>query len=320
MRIENLQYVLEVAKAGSISAAAKNLWMGQTTLSAAIQTVEKELDLTLFLRTPRGIVPTPKGREAIRIIERILNDYQNLTEVSKHAVTQYSSCNIGCYPAFCTRLGSYLTLEKEARFSESSLNVIPVLSRKSVSSIAAGKCEIAIGTLAKPELENIRYSAKLQNLCFEILANDYFCAIVNRASPHWGKESINIQSIREDALVSMTYSPQFTGSFPVTDWKNFQQQSVLGDLESVKQAVSASNCVGITPHFAVIDDLYTKNGLIWPIRLTGFDSNLLIFMAYKPDIEQSFYPAAMLEKIRAIHRRLSDYEAERVKALSAQST
>lgn len=305
MRIETLQYILEVARAGSISAAAKNLWIGQTTLSAAIQSAEKELGLDLFLRTSRGIILTPRGKNAVRIIERILGDYQTLTELSKHAAAPYGSCNVGCYPAFCTRLGSYLTLEKEARFSENSLNVIPVLSRKSVAAIAAGKCEIAIGTLAKPEFENLRYAANLQNLKFEILAEDYFCAIVNRASRHWGKKDINIQAIREDALVSMSYSPQFTGSFPVTNWKNFQQQSVLGDLESVKQAVAASDCVGITPHFSVIDDLYLRNGLIWPIRLTGFDSSLLIFMAYKPEVEQSAFSAAMLSKIRAIHQKFS---------------
>ena len=311
MRIENLQYVLEVARAGSISAAAKNLWIGQTTLSAAIQAAEKELDIQLFLRTPRGITPTPRGKEAIRIIERILTDYQKLTEVSKKAVTQYASCNIGCYPAFCTRLGSYLTLEKESRFRDTSLNVTPVLSRKSAAAVAAGKCEIAIGTLTKAESENIRYAAELSGLTFEILASDYFCAIVNRNSRHWGKESIHIQEIREDALVSMSYSPQFTGSFPVTNWKNFQQQSVLGDLESVKQAVAASNCVGITPHFSVIDDLYTKSGLVWPLRLTGFDSSLQIFMVYQPDITQSAFSTAMLEKIRAIHTQLSAAETER---------
>ncbi len=305
MRIENLQYVSEVTRAGSISAAAKKLWIGQTTLSAAIQTVEKELGMELFVRTAKGIIPTPKGKDAIRMIERILADYQKLTELSKHPTIQYASCTIGCYPAFCTRLGSYLTLEKESRFSETSLNVVPILSRKSIASIAAGSCEIAIGTLAKPELENIRYSANLQNLKFEILASDYFCAIVNRNSRHWNKATIDIQEIREDSLVSMSYSPQFTGSFPVTDWKNFQLQSVLGDLESVKQAVSASDCVGITPHFSVIDDLYIKNGLIRPIKLTGFDSSLLIFMAYKPEVEQSVFSTAMLNKIRIIHNQLS---------------
>ena len=92
MRIENLQYVLEVTRAGSISAAAKKLWIGQTTLSAAIQTVEKELGMELFVRTAKGIIPTPKGKDAIRMIERILADYQKLTELSKHPTIQYASC------------------------------------------------------------------------------------------------------------------------------------------------------------------------------------------------------------------------------------
>ena len=166
-------------------------------------------------------------------------------------------------------------------------------------------------SVKREESENIRYTAELNGLTFENLSPDYFCAIVNRNSRHWGKESIHIQEIREDALVSMSYSPQFTGSFPVTNWKNFQQQSVLGDLESVKQAVAASNCVGITPHFSVIDDLYTKSALIWPLRLTGFDSSLQIFMVYQPEITQSAFSAAMLEKIRAIHTQLSAAEAKR---------
>ena len=34
--------------------------------------------------------------------------------------------------------------------------------------------------------------------------------------------------VREDAVVSMAYSPQFTGSFPVTNWKNFQNRNVAG--------------------------------------------------------------------------------------------
>lgn len=305
MRIEYLQYVLEVARAGSISAAAKNLWMGQTTLSAAIQSVEQELELTLFQRTSKGVLPTPKGRDAIAIIERMLGDYQKLNEVSRRAVSQYASCNVGCYPAFCTRLGAYLAQEKETRFQETSLNVLPVLSQKSVTAITDGKCEVSVGTLARPELENLRYAAKNQGLCFELLAEDYFCAIVNRHSRHWGKTELNIQSVREDAVVSMAYSPQFTGSFPVTNWKNFQQQAVLGDLESAKQAVASSDCICFTPYLSVADDLYVKSGLIWPVRLTGFDSGLLVFMAYTPDAEHAAFSAAMLEKIRVIHKQLT---------------
>ncbi|MEA4814391.1 MAG: LysR family transcriptional regulator [Oscillospiraceae bacterium] len=315
MRIENLQYLLEVAKTGSISAAAKNLWMGQTSLSSAIQTTENELGIKIFMRTSKGVKLTPKGEEAIAMAEKVLDDYQRLTEAAVNSRTQYSSCNIGCYPAFCTYLGSFITQKKATRFSDVSLNIIPILTRKLVTSITDGRCELGIGTIAAPELENIKYSAERQGLKFSILAHDYFCVIVNRHSPYWGRQRINIQEIRDDNFVSMSYSPQFTGSFPVTDWKSFQTQSVLGDLESVKQAVSIGNYIAITPHFSVIDDIYTRQGLIWPIRLTGFDSGLLIFEAHTPEMEKFAFENALLKKIKELHITLEEREEARVKNL-----
>ena len=43
MDINQLQYVLEVAKTGSITKAAKNLFMGQPNLSKSIKDLENEI-------------------------------------------------------------------------------------------------------------------------------------------------------------------------------------------------------------------------------------------------------------------------------------
>lgn len=55
MRIEFLNYVIEVAKLGSISAAAKKMWLGTTSMSAIIKNVEDELNTEIFIRTPKGV-------------------------------------------------------------------------------------------------------------------------------------------------------------------------------------------------------------------------------------------------------------------------
>ena len=63
--IDNLalyRYFFEVAKAGSISAAAKKLYVSQPAVSAMIGNLEKELHTVLFFRTSRGIALTPEGR------------------------------------------------------------------------------------------------------------------------------------------------------------------------------------------------------------------------------------------------------------------
>lgn len=50
------------AKYGSISAAAKALYVTQPTVTHAIQSMERELGCTLFIRNPRGVVMTPEAQ------------------------------------------------------------------------------------------------------------------------------------------------------------------------------------------------------------------------------------------------------------------
>ncbi len=62
--IENLtlyRYFYETAKAGSISAAAKLLYVSQPAVSSMIAHLERELNTTLFFRTSRGVTLTPEG-------------------------------------------------------------------------------------------------------------------------------------------------------------------------------------------------------------------------------------------------------------------
>ena len=62
MTIEQLHYVIEIVKAGSISAAANQLFISRTVLSSAVSRLENELGRKLFVRTSRGIHLTPFGK------------------------------------------------------------------------------------------------------------------------------------------------------------------------------------------------------------------------------------------------------------------
>lgn len=58
-----LKQFLVVADCGSISGASKRLHIAQPALSKAMQLLEEELAVRLFLRQPRGILLTDAGRE-----------------------------------------------------------------------------------------------------------------------------------------------------------------------------------------------------------------------------------------------------------------
>ena len=80
MNFIHLNYVMEIAKQGSISKAAKHLYITQPYLSRILKEVERELKLTLFVRTPQGIAVTPQGQEFIERAEAILREFNELQE------------------------------------------------------------------------------------------------------------------------------------------------------------------------------------------------------------------------------------------------
>jgi DNA-binding transcriptional LysR family regulator len=67
--LEHLRTVLTVARAGSISEAARLLGIAQPTASGHVQQVEAAVGFAVFDRTTTGMRPTARGAELIRRIE-----------------------------------------------------------------------------------------------------------------------------------------------------------------------------------------------------------------------------------------------------------
>lgn len=73
MTFRQLQYVLAVAAKGSISEAAKALYVSQPSLTSSVQDLEDELGITLFNRTNRGTVVTAEGEEFLSYARQVVD-------------------------------------------------------------------------------------------------------------------------------------------------------------------------------------------------------------------------------------------------------
>lgn len=69
MSLRQFEYALAVAEAGSVTAAAARLHVAQPSMSQQIRSLERDLGVQLFARTPSGLVPTAAGRAFLRDAE-----------------------------------------------------------------------------------------------------------------------------------------------------------------------------------------------------------------------------------------------------------
>lgn len=72
MNWDDLRFVLAVARAGSLAAAARRLGVDHTTVGRRVEAAEGALGVTLFARNPTGFALTPEGErllEPLRVVE-----------------------------------------------------------------------------------------------------------------------------------------------------------------------------------------------------------------------------------------------------------
>ncbi|GAB3295776.1 LysR family transcriptional regulator [Epidermidibacterium keratini] len=80
MNLREIAYFLAVVEEGSISRAAVRLHLTQPPLSLAIAKLERELDVTLLIRTYRGIEPTEAGHYLVGAGRRLLNEAERIED------------------------------------------------------------------------------------------------------------------------------------------------------------------------------------------------------------------------------------------------
>ena len=85
MTIQQLQYILEVHRTGSISKAANNLYLAQPNLSNAIRSLEQELGFPVFIRSNKGIRPTEQGFLVLEEAGQMLESYERMLSAAASA-------------------------------------------------------------------------------------------------------------------------------------------------------------------------------------------------------------------------------------------
>ncbi len=108
MDIKQLNYFLTIAQEGSISAAARKLYMSQPPLSAQMKILEEELGCSLFVRGSKNISLTEEGKILYQRAESILNQIKSTTLEIKEA-SRFEVIRIGVISSIVEEVSKLLS-------------------------------------------------------------------------------------------------------------------------------------------------------------------------------------------------------------------
>lgn len=99
MTLQQLKYVVTVAECGTMSEAAKRLFISQPSLTNAVRELENEMQITIFKRTNKGVLLSAEGDEFLGYARQVL-EQTNLLEERYLNVKKQS-------PRFCVSTQHY---------------------------------------------------------------------------------------------------------------------------------------------------------------------------------------------------------------------
>lgn len=247
MKLQQLIYLKEVAKRGlNVSDAAEALHTSQPGVSKQIRQLEEELGVDLLVRHGKRVVElTEPGRAILAIVERILQDAENLKQVAR----EFGSEGSGSLVIATTHTQARYALPPVvSRFTQRYPNVRLSLRQGSPGYIAelvrSGEADIAITTEAA-EL----YQGLVLLPCYQWNR----CVITPLRHPLLREKPLTLEAVARYPVI--TYDFALAGDSPIK--RAFEQKRIVPnvvltaiDADVIKVYVEMGLGVGILAKMA----------------------------------------------------------------------
>ena len=265
MTFQQLMYVVEISKCGSINKAANKLFLSQSAISTAVHELENELNISLFNRTNKGVELTADGREFLsfavslleqkRLLESLYRENNNLT------VTTRLSVSTQRYPFTESAFLRVLQGTKDNRYRyairETSMDAV-------IDDVYDHRADL--GVIYLNETNEVIVSRLLENrgLVFRELATVPPCVYVREGHPLASLPQVSEASTQGYPYLSFEQAPGVSESFS-EEGQNFSMWKPAKSI-TVSNRSTAINIIRLTDAFTtgsgLLDELVSGGGIV----------------------------------------------------------
>ncbi|MFK9090487.1 LysR family transcriptional regulator [Bacillus salipaludis] len=272
MQIQQIEYIIEVAKTESISEAAQNLHVSAATISQSISNLEKEFGIRIFRRSRVGTKPTERGKVIIEKAYVIQNKILELElEVKSHSTIMDKELKIvGSPSTLFTFLPKAISLFKKKYPNteitiEENQNVIKEMLTN----------ENDLGFISVDEMTWIKSGNLNKNILhFDTLFQGRMFVCVYKDSPLAFKESIAPEELLDQTLLLHSITKPIYEDL-LHQYGPIKMLFESTNTETILKSITSGIGISFLSEFTIKDDQRVLDGQIIPVPLVNYErSNL----------------------------------------------
>ena len=307
MKLQQLQSIIEVDKNKSISAAAKKLYMGQTTLSASIKKLEEELGFEIFKRKNDGVETTLEGRQVLDYAERICRSYSKVQKLGAEKQEQKSS-TMYVSPGIESFLPGMLNEFLAAKMPDAQLVYTKAPTETIFKQIIDDNWDVVISHMGLENQEKFSKLKEKYDVGLEKLGCDKLYLVVPQDHPLAGLREIEtsqIQNMDIAALSSYRYSVNSIVYEGHLGYSN--RYTTFPSVRLMKRAVFEQKKVAIMSGSSIMYDNTAESGALHPILITDPVRNgeVSIWLMYRQSWALSPVGEMVITAVREIFANLN---------------
>ena len=210
MTIQQLRYAVTISEAGSLNKASEILYVAQPSLTSAVQELEKELGVTIFSRSGRGVTLTNDGTEFIRYARQVLQQYDGLLERFGRSGARKKHFGVSTqHYSFAVK--SFVELIKQFGTDEYEFAIRETRTRDVIDDVFTGKSELGILYLSDFNRKPLEKLLRANQLEFHPLTTCEAYVYLWKGHPLAGKPSIRFEDLAD--YPCLAFEQGASGSF-----------------------------------------------------------------------------------------------------------
>lgn len=194
MTLQQLLYVIRISDTGSFSRAAEELFVAQPSLTNAMKELEKEIGVTIFNRTGRGVTLTAEGLRFLPYARQVYAQYQNLMDAYGQQTARRQQFAVSTqHYSFAVK--AFVELTKTFDVKEYEFAIRETRTKNVIDDVAAARSEIGILYLNDFNRKAIKKILSTNQLQFTPLIACKAYVYLWKQHPLAGKKSISFDEL-----------------------------------------------------------------------------------------------------------------------------